>query len=862
MRNAPDRPPRAAERLLGRMLGGRNRQVVIGDFEEIYHDILEARGRAAADAWYGLQIVKSLAPFILNALFWGSMMFRNYLKVFARNFRRHLGFSLINLAGLALGMGCCLLISLWVVDEMGFDRFHSASDRLYRIESDEEFSGTVRHGIGTPIPLASAMEKEIPEVEYASRFSRFGGLQLAIGDHSFFEADVVAADPSFLSMFSFPLIEGSKDSALSAPLSVLVSKRMAEKYFTGGSPVGKTVRAENRLELTVTGVLRNPPSNSSLQFDWVVPFAFVESRLNRMPEGWVNAVSSYTRLRPGTSPAEVAGKITALVRRHQDPGVKTSYTVEPLTRIRLFFRTGRGLLARNIYYVYVYSLVGLLVLGIACINFMNLSTARSAERAREIGLRKVVGAHRANLVRQFYGESLLYVLSALGLAAGMTALLVPAFNAVTRKQLSVSVLAGPGPLAAAAGIVVLAILLSGSYPAAFLSRLQPAGILRGVGGGGARRATFRKVLVVVQFTLSIILLIGTSVVLRQTRFLKTEDVGFDRENLVLIPLRGGVAESYPALKAELTRSPSILGVTAMSRRPDMIGDYAHDVDWEGKEAGRAIRVSFASVAFDFTETVGLKLAAGRDFSPDRATDAKSGFLVNEEMAGLLGRPDVLGARLSMFGREGTIVGVLENFHFQPMHQRIEPLVLLLAPNANWLGNIVIRLRPGRSDASALDDIKAAWKRVIPGLPCEYAFLNENFSRMYWREVQMGQLLEFFTALAVLIACLGLFGLSSYITEQRTKEIGIRKVMGESVAKIVFSLSKESAGLALVACLLAWPTAYLLARRWLDGFAYRTTLGLPLFLLAGLAAVAIAVASVSYQSVKAARTDPVKALRYE
>jgi len=843
------------------MLGSRNRQVVIGDFEEIYNDIRTARGRAAADAWYGLQIVKSLPPFVLNAFFWGSVMFRNDLKVFARNFRRHLGFSLINLAGLALGMGCCLLISLWVADELSFDRFHASADRLYRIESDEEFSGTVRHGIGTPIPLASAMETEIPEVEYATRFSRFGGLQLAIGDQSFFEADVIAADPSFLSMFSFPLLEGSKDSALSAPLSVLVSKRMADKFFAGGSPVGKTVRAENRLDLTVTGVLRDPPPNSTLQFDWIVPFAFVESRLNRMPEGWVNAVGTYARLRPGAPPSEVAGKITDLVRRHRDPNVKTTYTVESLTRIRLFFRAGRGLLARNIYYVYVFSLIGLFVLGIACLNFMNLATARSAERAREIGLRKVVGARRGNLVRQFYGESLLYVLSALGLAAGMTALLVPALNSVTRKQLSASVLVSPAALAAAAGIVLLTVLVSGSYPAAFLSRLQPAGILRGNGGAGPGRAKLRKVLVVVQFTLSIILLIGTSVVLNQTRFLRTKDVGYDREELVLVPLRGGVAESYAALKAELTRSSSILGVTAMSRRPNMIGDYADDVDWEGKPPGRAVRVTFAAVDFDFAETVGLRLAAGRDFARDRGTDLKNGFLVNEEMAGLLGRPDVLGARLSMFGREGTIVGVLKNFHFQPLDQKIGPLVLLPAPNANWLGSIVIRLRSG-SAVDAVAEIKDAWKRVVPSVPCEYAFLTEDFSRMYWREEQMGRLLRFFTALAVLIAGLGLFGLSSFVAEQRTKEIGIRKVLGASGLNILLALSREFAQMVLLACVLAWPAAYVLARVWLDGFAYRTSLGLPPFLLAGLAAVGIALASVSYQSLKASRADPVKALKHE
>jgi putative ABC transport system permease protein len=758
-------------------------------------------------------------------------------------------------------MGCCLLISLWALDELNYDRFHAASDRLFRVESDEEYSGLARHAIATPIPLAYAMEQEIPEVEQASRFTRFGGLQLAVGDQSFFEGDVIAADPSFLRMFSFPLVEGSESSALAAPLSVLITERMAAKYFAQESPVGKTVRAENRFELTVTGILKNPPSNSSLQFDWIVPFAFVESRLSRMPDGWVNAVSTYTKLRPGAPPSEVSAKITALVARHlQNPAVKISYTVEPLTRIHLFFRTGRGLLAMNIYYVYVFSLIGLFVLAIACINFMNLSTARSAERAREIGLRKVVGARRGDLVRQFYGESLLYVLGATGLAFGMTALFLPTFNAVTQKALAARTLAGAGPLAAATGIALLTVIISGSYPSVFLSRLRPAGILRG-SGAVTRRGTLRKVLVVVQFTLSITLMIGTSVVLRQTRFLKTKDVGFDRRELVLIPLRGGVAEAYPGLKAELARSSSVIGVTAMSRRPDMIGDYSRDVSWEGKESDQALRVCFAAVDFDFTGTVGLQLAAGRDFARERGGDLKNGFLVNEEMARRMGRPDVLGARLSMFGREGTVVGVLKDFHFQPLHERIEPLVLLPAPNADWLGNIVIRLRPG-STGRALDEIKAAWIKAAPAFPFEYAFLSEDFGRVYWREERMARLLEFFTTLAFLIAGLGLFGLSSFVAEQRAKEIGIRKVLGASIPKIVLSLSSEFVRLELIACLLAWPSAYVLARAWLAGFAYRIGPGFPWFILAGVAAVGIAFATVSYQSFKAARTDPVKALKYE
>ena len=861
MRDAPDRPPRIAERILGRLLGGRNRQIVIGDFEEIYGDILEARGRAAADVWYGFQIAKSFPAFVVNAVFWSFIMFKNFLKVFSRNFRRHPGFSSINLAGLALGMSCCLLISLWVLDELSYDRFHSAADRLYRVEADENYSGVKRHTFSSPIPLAAALEKEIPEVEYASRFSRFGGLQLAVGDHTFFEEAVIAADPSFLSMFSFPMIEGSKGSALSAPLSVLISKRMADKFFAGENPVGKVVRAENRFDLMVTGVLRTPPPNSSLQFDWIVPFAFVENNLSRMPEGWVNAVSTYTRLRPGMSPAAVAGKITALVHRHQGPGDRTEYMVEPLTRLHLFTRVDRGFLAGNIRYVYIFSLIAVFVLVIACINFMNLSTARSAGRAREIGLRKVVGAHRANVAGQFYGESFLYVLSALGIAVGLVALLMPLFNTVTRKQLSMGVLLGAGPLATSAGIVLATVLIAGSYPAIFLSGLRPAVVLRRNGGAIGGRAVFRRVLVVGQFTLSIVLIIGTGVVLRQTGFMKTKDIGFDRESLVLLPMRGGVGESYAAIKAELGRSPNILGITAMSRRPNQIGDYSPDASWDGKPAGQIVYVRFASVDFDFVETVGLKLAAGRDFSRAVASDLKSGFLVNEEAAKMLGRPDVVGARLSMFGREGTIIGVLQNFNFQSLHQAIEPLVLLPAPNANWLGNIVIRIRPGNISA-ALADIQAVWKKAVPAVPCEYTFLSDDTDRIYWREKQMGQLLGYFGALAVLISCLGLFGLASFIAEQRTKEIGIRKVLGASAPNIVFALSKESAQMVLLACLLAWPAAYVLARGWLNGFAYRTNPGLLLFLLAGLAAVGIAVASVSYQSVKAARTDPVKALKYE
>jgi putative ABC transport system permease protein len=712
-----------------------------------------------------------------------------------------------------------------------------------------------------PIPLAEAMEREIPEVESAARFSRFGGLQLAIGETSFFEEAVVASDPSFLKMFSFPLAEGNEESALSSPLSVLITKRMAEKHFAGVAPLGQRVRAENAFDLTVTGVLENPPPNSTLQFDWIVPFAFVESRLRRMPEGWQNAVGTYALLRPGASREAAGERITAIVQPHLEPGRTIRYSAAPLTGVRLSSRTGRGFLEVNASYIYFYSLIGLLILGIACINFMNLSTARAAERAREIGLRKVVGACRGNLIRQFYGEALLYAVSALILAAGMTVLLLPAFNAVTRKRLSAAALADPRMPAVFFGIVILTALISGSYPAAFLSRLRPAGIFRGERGGGISRAAFRKALVVVQFALSVLLLVFTAVVLRQTRFLKTADIGFERDRLAMIPLRGGVSESYGALKSELSRLPGVQAVTAMSRRPSMIGDYADDADWEGKPAGRRLRVIFAAVDYGFTETVGLRLSSGRDFSPDRPSDLESGLLVNEEMARLMGRQNVLGMRLSLLGREGSVIGVVKNFNFQPLDRGIEPLVLLPAPNADWLGNIVIRLRPGDASA-ALGAVKTAWKAVLPAYPFEYAFVSDDYSRFYQREEQMGRLLQFFTGLAVLIAYLGLFGLASFIAGQRTKEIGIRKVLGASSAKIIVGLSREIIALAAGACLLAWPVSYLLTRAWLNGFAYRTPPGWPLFLFAGLGTVLVAFAAAAGRFLKAARTDPAKTLKYE
>lgn len=858
MRN---QPPKPAEWLLSCFLRRRVLTAVIGDFAEIHKEKLEKQGLLAADLWYWIQIIRSFPAFVFNLIYWSAVMFKNYLKVTLRNIKRHKAFSFINIAGLAIGLACCLLISLWVLDELSFDRFHEHSDRLFRVEADEDYSGRKMHTITSPVVLAPTLEKEIPEVLFASRFTRFGGLQLTYRDNSFFERDVRAADPSFFSMFSFPLLKGNANSALDEPFSIVLSERMAEKYFADEDPVGQIILAENKFELTVTGVIQNPPSNSSLQYDWIIPFQFVYDQMQRMPDDWGDAISTYVLIQESSAIPLLNKKITDLILRYKNQESKNVYSLNPLTRLRLFTRARSGRLAGNIQYVYIFSLIALVVLLIACINFMNLSTARSANRGREIGMRKVVGALRRNIIQQFYGESLLFTVSALFIALILVALLLPAFNVVSGKMISVSVLLEKKILLTFFAITLFTGFIAGSYPALLLSGFGPVKVLRSGLGAGAKNSFFRKALVVLQFALSIFLIIGTGVVFNQVRFMKGKELGYDKEHLLLVPMRGGVISSYSALKTELAKNPAVLRLSAMSRRPSFIGDYARNVTWTGKDPQQEVRVIFSAVDFDFTSTLGIELIAGRDFSLDFSTDARGAFLVNEETARLIGKDTVIGEDFSMFGMQGKIVGVMKNFHFQPLQRNIQPLVVLKAPNPNWLGNMLIRISP-ENVSSSIKSIEASWKKALPGYPFEFSFLDEDFDLAYWRVERMGKLLGYFAFLAVLIACLGLFGLASFTAEQRTKEIGIRKILGASVSGITLSLCRDFAKWVFFANLIAWPLAYFVARKWLNDFAYRTGPAWSLFVFTGVLALGIALLTVSYQAMKAAQANPVEALQYE
>lgn len=862
MQYMPSRPPKAAEWLLSRFLRLQNRIAILGDFEEIYCDIRDKQGRAAALVWYWFQILKSFPAFILNLIFWSEVMLRNYIKISLRNIQRHKGYFSINIIGLAIGIAGCLLISLWVLDELSYDRFHAHADLLYRVEADQDYSGQKMHIFSSPTQLAPALEEQIPEVRYATRFTRFGGLQLSYRNHSFFEQDVRAADPSFFKMFSFPLLNGDMEKALQEPFSIVISERMAEKYFSEEDPIGKVIKAENQFELIVTGIIKNAPSNSTLRYEWIVPFIFVRDYLHRMPEGWVPAISTYVQVQEESSIALINEKITQLIHQHQK-NKSTIFFLNPLTRLRLHAYVGRGEVIGNVRYVYIFSVIAFIVLLIACINFMNLSTARSSVRSCEIGLRKVVGAQRGNIIRQFYSESFIYTLGAFLLAVLVAILLLPLFNQVSEKQISASILRSGPVLMALIGILIFSTLLAGSYPALLLSAFRPVNVLRSSLGMGKKRAFFRKALVVVQFSLSIFLIIGTGLVFNQVNYMKQTDLGYDKEHLVLLPLRGDVGDSFDAFKNEILSYPAIQGVTAMSRRPTFIGDYSRDATWDGKDPEQDIRVIFSAVTYDWVKTLKIELVSGRDFSPVFPTDATGGFLINEEIAKQMDKDmdSVVGLNFSMFGRKGKIIGIMKNFHFQPLRRNIEPLVVLMAPNPRWLGNIVIRIQPPDISAT-LAFLEKTWKKVLPAYPFEYAFLDEEFDRIYWREQRMGTLLTSFAFLAVFVACLGLLGLASFTAEQRTKEIGIRKVLGASVSSITFSLCRDFAQLVALANIIAWPVAYLVGRNWLQQFAYRIPVGWPLFVLTGILALLISLLTVGYQAIKSARANPVNALQYE
>ncbi len=785
-------------------------------------------------------------------------MLKNYLKVALRNIWRNKVFSFINVAGLALGLACSLLILLWVQDELRYDRFHAQGDRLYRVMANLHW-GTLLTIETTPGPLTEALKREMPEFTHVVKVGtdNFGGM-FKVDNTSGLEKGGRLASPDFFQMFSFPLVEGNARTALLEPNAVVISRTLARKYFGNGSPVGKIIRFNGGedIDFMVTGVMQDVPRHSSLAFDFVIPIAFLEQRAD-WTKTWGNySFHTYVALRPDASRQRVEAKLKNFLSR-QNKGVKDELFLHPLTEMYLYSKFENGKPAGGrIEYVRLFSGVAVFLLLIACINYMNLATARSAKRAKEVGIRKVAGGSRALLTGQFMGEAVLTALLAIGLAVLLVSLLLPAFSTLTGKHIELTY--GPSFLLTLLGIALLTGLVAGSYPALFLSGLNPVRVLKGTLKFGTGALLFRKGLVVFQFALSILLIVGTLLVYRQIQYAKNKNLGLDRENVITLAVEGDLARHLEAFAQEVGHLPGVQAVTSASDDPTAVTGSSADLDWPGKGVKGAVEVAGLRVGYDFLRTMGISLKEGRDFSRQFAGDSAN-YILNEAAVRAMGLNDALGQEMSFWQGKGKVIGVVQDFHLTSLHETIRPLVIVLMPKYNSL--LLVKAQRGRTPL-ALAGLQQAYRKYNPGYPFEYHFLDETFERQYKSETLVGELAKYFSILAVFISCLGLFGLAAFTAEQRTKEIGIRKVLGASVADLVALLSKEFIKLVGVAFVLASPLAWYAVHQWLQKFAYREEIAWWVFVLAGGLAVLIAVLTVSFQSLKVALANPVKSLRSE
>jgi len=788
-------------------------------------------------------------------------MFKNYLKVALRNLWKNKSFSTLNILGLGLGMACSLLIILWVSDEQSVDSFHTNGSRLFSVYERQYFDGKIVAFHSTPGVLPDELKRVIPEIEYASGFDpkELNTFQI---DNKIIKENGAYAGADFFKMFSYRLLQGTDQSALNSPLSIAVSRKMADDFFgSSGNAIGKTIHIQNKKDFTITAIFENLPENTSDKFDYVLNWKTYLDENPSMKEWGNYDPRTFIMLRAGTNPELLEKKISHFLYNYtgHSSSFRVELGIERFGDMYLHSNFVNGKIeGGRIEYVRLFSIIAIFILLIACINFMNLTTARSAKRSKEIGVRKVVGAIRIVLMRQFIGEAILITLIAMNVAILLVVLILPFFNQLTDKHIALPF----NQFSFWTSLVALTILtgfISGSYPVLFLSSFNPIRILKGRVKFSAGATWFRKGLVIFQFVLSIVLIIATIVVSRQINYIQSKNLGYDRENLVYIPIEGDLIGKYNYLKEEASKLPGIISISRTSETPTHMSVNTFDFEWDGKTPNSSTNFRVASVGFDFVNTMKLKLSQGRDFSKDFASDSSS-YILNETAAEKVGFKDPIGKPFSLWGKKGKIIGVLEDFHFASLHETIQPLVLRMGEKDDF-DNVLVRVGAGKTKV-ALAGLESLCKQLNPKFTFTYTFSDQEFQKLYQSDLIVGELSNYFAILAVFICCLGLLGLAMFSAEQRTKEIGIRKVLGASVGSLFGLLSQEFLTLIFVALLIATPLAWIAMNKWLDDFAYRINIQWWIFFIAGLLASAIALVTVSFQAIKAAIANPVKSLRSE
>lgn len=790
-------------------------------------------------------------------------MILNYFTVAWRNIIRSKTFSFINIGGLVLGITCSLLITLWITDELSVNQFNS-NPGLYNVYERVFSDGKVDAGPWAPGQLAAELKQQFPEIKYASGFWNHEREMVFNVDEQRLSYQGIAADSDFFKMFKYNLLKGRAHQTLNNPDAIAVSRRMAEAFFgTVDAAYGSTIRMNNEKDFRITAVFENVPDNASHQFEFVTNWTDLLERVQWLRVWIYRGPFTYVQLQPGADAANLEAKIkdflTPFLTANSGEGYRTELGLQPYEDMYLYSTFEGGVpVGGRIEYVRLFAIVALFILLIACINFMNLSTARAVKRAKEIGVRKTMGAFKSSLVLQFIGEAMLLTAIAMVFALVATALLLPSFNLITSKHISLplsSISFWGGLLALTAIIGVVA----GAYPAFFLSSLNSIKILKGSLKVDAASLLFRKGLVVFQFVCVIAFIAGTLVISRQVDYMQTKNVGFDRDNLLFIPLQGNLFDKYDVFRERLLTRPGIQGVTRSTNAPSHINTHEYDLAWEGKSQDEKVVAIHNGIGYDFLPMMNIEILQGRNFSRDYVSDS-TGFIINETALKTIGYDDPIGKPLSFFQRRGTIIGVVKDFHLNSLRDPIKPLIMFLGENASW-GYVLVKMEAGKTEES-IAGVEDIFRDLEPEFPLRYYFADEEFHKLYNSERTVKQLSMGFAILAVAIACLGLFGLTMFTTEQRKKEIGIRKAIGASTFDIVHMLSNDVVKLVILAALLAGPLAWISMNQWLSQFAYQIDAEWWLFAAPAALTLLIALTTTGYQAVKAAVANPVKSLKSE
>ncbi|MCC6287433.1 MAG: ABC transporter permease [Chitinophagaceae bacterium] len=808
-------------------------------------------------------------------------MFRNYLKIAIRNLMKYRFISFINLFGLTIGLTCCLLITTYILNELSYDKWNTKAENIYRVtRTFKNTNGNIALKLSSiSPPFGYYFPTEFPEIQKMTRLLENGPIPTRYKDKIFNEKGLYFADENLFDVFSLKIIRGNAKKALEAPFSVMMTEETAKKYFGDEDPINKVIRFNSQFDAKVNGIYKSFPSNSHMHPEMLVSFNTLKDSTvygeNGLRTNWGNnSFFTYLLLPPRYNAANLERRFPAFIDKHMadeykgyKPSSLTTLGLQKLTDIHLYSHTDyeaepNGDISR----VYIFSAIALFILLIACINYMNLSTARSTLRAKEIGIRKVIGAGKKELIFQFLSESVLICIVAAAIALLLTWAAIPGLNRLSGQQLSFQTLLGKRILIPLLFTPFIVGIISGIYPALFMSSFQPVKTLKGLFKAGGAGISFRKVLVVSQFAISIILIITTVIVFQQLHYMQTKSLGFDKDRVLTINYTNEVSKQYEAFRTQLLQNASFKDITRSSRIPTgrLLDNMGASV-MNGDSLQPVVSdIKYVSCDYDFINTFGISLAAGRFFSRDYGTDTMN-YVINQSAVKAIGwktDQEAIGKDFKYGGNRGHIVGVIRDFHFESMHQAIVPVVLIMPPpSAPYFNNISIKIS-GNNTAAALQALEHKWKQFFPETPYEYTFLDENFDRLYEAEQRQANIFTSFACIAIFIACLGLFGLSAFAISQRIKEIGVRKVLGASTNALVVLLAKDFMKLVAIAAVVAFPVAWYAMNNWLRDFAYRVNIHWWVFVIAGLIAALIAFATVSFQAIKAALANPVKSLRTE